>query len=195
MNQRGFTLIEFLIAIAAAGVIGVVVFQFGSQGFENWRLSSARAQTQEQARRALDSMSALLREIRAGDNGAYAIVQAQATSFTGYANVDADDDVEQVQFVLNGTTLERRVIEPSGQPVGYTGAPAVISVVPNVRALTFEYFDTNYSGTQAALAQPVNISTIRLVRLSVTVDDDPARQPEAISLSTMIHFRNLKDNL
>ncbi len=193
---HGFTLIEMLITISISVILGYAVYQFVSQGFEGWRFSNSRAQSQEQVRQALDTMTVPIREARAADSGAYAVAQAEAAAFTFYANIDADTSVEQVQFSLNGTNLQKRVIEPTGVPVQYPVANAVTStIIPNVRSLAFEYFDRNYTGTGASLAQPVSPLSVRLVRISLTVDDDPSRQPEAVTSTTSISLRNLKDNL
>lgn len=194
--SSGFTLIEMVITVSLSVVLGYAAYQFVSQGLEGWRYSNSRAQSQEQVRQALDAMTALIREARAADNGAYAVAQAEAASLTFYANVDADAGVEQVQFALSGTNLQKRVIEPTGVPAQYPLASAVTStVIPNVRAFSFEYFDKNYAGTGGALVQPVAPLSVRLTRISLTVDDDPSRQPEAVTSTTSVSLRNLKDNL
>lgn len=195
MRQQGFTLFEVLIVIGISGLLGVVTYNFAAQGLNTWRFSSSRAQTQEQVRRAVDSIVAVTREARAGDNGAYAVMSAQASSLAFYANVDGDTAVEQVTFALNGTTLEERIVNPTGSPAQYSAAPTVMAVVNNIRSLAFQYFDKNYAGSGAPLAQPVTISAVRLVRITVSVDDDPNKQPEAVTLSNIASLRNLKDNL
>lgn len=192
----GFTILELIITIGIATIVVLVTFSFASRGLDGWRQSSSRAQSQEQVRRALDTVVTIVREARAGDNGAYALAQVEATALTFYANADGDADIEQVQFSLSGTSLQRRVIEPSGQPVQYLVAGAVTqTIVPNVRALSFQYYDKNYNGTGSALAQPVSPLDVRFIRVTVTVDDDPNRLPEAVTATTAISLRNLKDNL
>jgi prepilin-type N-terminal cleavage/methylation domain-containing protein len=195
MQRRGFTLFEILIVISITSILGLVAYNFGVQGLNTWRYSTSRAQSQEQVRRAVDTMISVIREARPADNGSYALSAASATSLTFYANSDSDSATEQVTFALNGTTLERRTVQPTSTPVQYTAAPTITTVVPNVRGLIFDYFDENYSGTGSPLSIPVNISLVRLVRVTVTVDDNPSKPPAAVVLSNIVNFRNLKDNL
>ncbi len=188
-------MIELIISIGIASILMTVAYEFAINGMNSYRQSVQRGQSNEQVRRAIDSMISVMREVRAADNGAYAIVDASANSFTFYANVDADGAVEQVKYSLNGTNLQQTVINPVNTPAQYTGAGVTTVIVSNVRSLQFNYYDKNYSGTEAALTQPVVPTTVRLVQITATVDDNPSAAPSAVTLTTSVMLRNLKDNL
>jgi hypothetical protein len=71
----------------------------------------------------------------------------------------------------------------------------ISSFIRNGANPIFTYFDKNFTGTQPALTQPVNLLNVRLVHLNLQVDVDPAQPPTPITLETSVSFRNLKDNL
>ena len=41
----------------------------------------------------------------------------------------------------------------------------------------FRYYDTNYDGTTGALPEPINISAVRLVKITLVIDKDPSALP------------------
>lgn len=195
-NQRGFTLIELIISLGVSVIVIGGAYEFFMNGMNSYKQSLSRARSNEQVRQGMDAMTAVIREARSADNGSYAVAQATATSLTFYANIDSDVAVEQVTYSLTGTQLVRTVIKPTGVPPQYPAGNAVTTTLQdNVRSLQFNYFDKNYTGTQAALTQPVAPLDVRLVRITVTIDDDPTKPPAAVTLTTAVMLRNLKDNL
>lgn len=60
---------------------------------------------------------------------------------------------------------------------------------------SFEYFDTNYTGTSSPLVQPVSPSTVRLIRINQRIDIDPNRSPVPVIFTVQASLRNLKTNL
>ena len=93
--------------------------------------------------------------------------------------------------------MQKGVIIPTGSPLDYDPATEKITtLLTNVtNSSIFGYYDKNYEGTTAALSSPVNISAVRLIKITVTVDKDPNKPPAPTTFSTQISFRNLKDNL
>ena len=59
----------------------------------------------------------------------------------------------------------------------------------------FDYYDTNYDGTTAPLAQPVSAIAVRLVKITLIIDKNSLRPPAPITMTTQVSMRNLKDNL
>lgn len=149
------------------------------------------------ARVALKTMTAEIRTASSGNNGAYAISLATATNFIFYSDIDDNGLKEKVEYVLSGTTLQKKVTVPTGSPLAYTGTPTTTTLVSNIPAngFSFSYYDRNYDGTTAALAFPVDISSIRLVKINISIEKDPNRSPTPINLSTQVTLRNIKDNL
>lgn len=194
----GFTLLETIVVIAILGIVIVLSSQFINSGYRLFFISRDEAATMDQMRTTLEKTAKEIRLAETGNNGAYPIEQATASSLTIYANVDGDSNRERIRYFLDGTTLKRGIIEPTGGAVPqYLPQNEIISILAkNIRNTDiFSYYDKNYNGTTAALTFPVAISSVRLVHLKFVVDVDPNKLPAAQSAETSVSLRNLKDNL
>ena len=198
-NQKsGFTIVEVLVSIFILTLIGLAVSSFFKDIFSFNRIISGSLTAQDEARRALKTMSAEIRTASPSSLGAYTLVQTATSSFVFYSNIDGDSFKERVRYFLEGATFKKGVIKPSGLPLTYNPASEVITElihdVVNAATSTFSYYDENYDGTTQALAEPINISIVRLVKIIVVIDHDPAQPPGPMTLTTQINMRNLKDN-
>ncbi|MEK7518633.1 MAG: type II secretion system protein [Patescibacteria group bacterium] len=198
-SAAGFTLVELLITASILAIIGTLLGVFASAGIRSWGQNREQVEAQESARAALARMTKTIRKAASADNGAYTISTAAAQTLTFYANVDSDTNREQVRFFLQGTNLKIGIIQPVGQPATYPAGNEAVSVlaggIQNSANPIFLYYDTNYTGTQAALTQPVNLQDVRLVHITLSIDTDTTKPPTAIDLQTSTSFRNLKNNL
>ena len=106
---------------------------------------------------------------------------------------------DEVTYAYSSTTLYRSVIKASGTPPVYTGAAATSSLLTDVRNSTstpvFQYFDQNYTGTSSPLSVPVNIPSIRLIKISLMLDVLLNQAPAVRTYTTQVSLRNLKTNL
>jgi len=198
-SKSGFTIIEILVSIFILTLIGLAVSSFAKDIFSLNRITSESLTAQNEARRALKTMSAEIRTASPSSLGAYAIAQSATSSFTFYSNIDDDSFKEQVRYFLDGTTLKKGIIKPSGTPLTYNPANEVVSeLIHGVASSTtsiFSYYDKNYDGTNQALIEPIDIATVRLVKITIVIDKDPQTPPGPMTLTTQISIRNLKDNL
>ena len=197
--RAGFSLIEVLVSLFILSLIGVGVFSFQKNTLSLNRTISGNLAAQDEARRAFKSMSAEVRTASPSSLGAYAIAEAATSSLTFHSNIDADALKERVRYFISGATLKKGVIKPSGSPLTYNPANERVSeLIHDIRNGTtpiFSYFDTSYDGTTGALPVPVNISAVRLLKINVIIDKNPAIPPEPLTMTTQISIRNLKDNL
>ncbi len=198
-RPSGFTLVEVIVTASIFAIVATMLGTFAAFGLRTWNQNREQVDAQEQARTALARITRLVREAQPSNNGSYPIAAAAAQSLTFYANADADADREQVRFFLQGSDLKLGFIQPVGQPASYpAGSEAVSTLVTGVRngaAPIFQYFDTSYTGSEAALTFPVTLQDVRLVTVLLSIDADPSQTPAAIDLQTSVAFRNLKDNL
>lgn len=198
MNQRGFTLIEVLVSMAFALLLGLAALTLQKDIFVTDSAMSASLTAQAQLRGVLRQMASQMRMATTANDGSYPIAVATATDFTFYADIDGDGVREKVRYYVAGTKLMNAVTEPVGDPLAYAGGTVTTTtVVTDVANGTtvFEYYDDSYNGTGGALAQPVSLPAIRLVRATVSVDRVAFRFPGAITLSTVASLRNVKSNL
>lgn len=198
-SRSGFSLAEVLISMFIITLIGFVAYSFQKDIFSLNRIISNSLTAQNEARRALKSMSAEIRAASPSNLGDYAIAQTASSSFTFYSNTDSDFLKERVRYFIDGDILKKGVIKPFGSPLVYNLANEVISeLIQYITASstpTFSYYDVNYDGTTAPLMEPVNISAVRLVKITIIIDKDLSTPPAPIIFTTQISMRNLKDNL
>jgi type II secretory pathway pseudopilin PulG len=195
-HNGGFTLIETLFSAAIFVIIvGVMSLFFKNTWVYNAFLGSSLTGINS-GRAALKTIVAEIRTASSGSDGAYAISAATATSFTFYSDIYNDGRKEKIRYFLENNQLKKGVIIPTGSPLAYTGTETITTLISNVTSTSiFNYYDKNYDGTTAALSLPVDVSNIRLVKITVTIDDNPNRAPGTITVSSQVTLRNIKDNL
>ena len=198
--QKGFTLIEILVAVAILGVIMVAISTFQVNIFKFNKYSSDVLQSSQDARSILRTMVTELRTSQPSNNGAYPIVLAATSSITFFSDTDADGLQEQIRYYLSTTTLKKGVIVPTGSPLTYnSNQEKFFYLAYNIKNGTssplFEYFDNTYAGTSSPLTQPVTVSKVRLVKINLLIDADPNRSPLPRLYTSQVMLRNLKDNL
>jgi prepilin-type N-terminal cleavage/methylation domain-containing protein len=196
----GFTLVEVLVAIAIFIVVMISVSFFEANIFIYNRSISGSYTTAQDAQVLLRTMNRELRTMTASNDGSYALVQAGTSSVTFFSDLKSDGSKERVRYYLYKGALYKGVIQPTGSPATYPlSAEASTTLVSNVKnsasTPVFEYFNGSYDGTTAALAQPVNVGAVRLIKINISLDIDPNRSPVPQMYSTQVSLRNLKDNL
>jgi prepilin-type N-terminal cleavage/methylation domain-containing protein len=196
-KKSGFTLMETLVAMAIFIIVVMPVsFFFRNVWVYNSFLTGALSDT-DAGRRVLKIFTSEVRTASTANTGAYAIGAAGVSSFTFYADIDNDGLKEKVRYFLSGTSLQKGVIKPTGSPLIYNSANEKITTLIDklANSLLFEYYDRNYDGTTAAMSYPLNIPSIRLIKVTIVLDMDPNRSPVPMTFSTQVSIRNLKDNL
>ncbi len=198
-RSGGFTVVETLVAMFILILIGIAVVNFQLDIFSLNKITSDNLLAQEGARRALKNITAEIRSMAPSNLGAYALVQTATSSLTFYSNIDSDSQIEKIRYFLSDTTIKRGIIKPSGNPLTYNPANEIIvNLVQNIANATtsiFNYYDTDYGGQSDPLTQPVDIPAVRLIKVTIIIDDDPLKLPIPISMTTQVAPRNLKDNL
>lgn len=195
---RGFVLAELLVALGILAVIIIGVGSLTSNVFKFQAYNNESATEIDELRRFMKTFVAELRSAETSDNGGYAISSASPSAITFYDDTNNDGTREQIRYFLSGTTLKKGVTASTGVPPAYVAGNEKLSeMVHNVTNLStiFSYYPASYAGTSTPLAIPVDIIQIRLVKVQITVDQDPNRLPGPVTDSTQVSIRNLKDNL
>lgn len=201
LYARGFTMMEIIVVAAILAVVSVAIMTFFRDTMKFNTSIQSSLKSQNEARRILRPFANEVRGANRSALGGYPIETASSTTLTFYTDLDEDGNSERVRYFLEGDTFKKGVISPTGSPLAYaTSSEKIVAIVNNVVATStpiFEYFDTNYVGasTTMALVHPVSPALVRLVRVNLTVDENPNQPPAAFTLTTQISFRNLKDNL
>lgn len=198
--KKGFTLVELIIGIAIISLVVVVASTFQKDIFSlNTNLQSSLS-AQLDARRIVKIMVTELRKGTSSAIGSYPIESASSTAITFFSDVNSDGLVDKVRYYLNGSIIKKGVTAPTGSPLSYNPSNEVVSnlinsVISSSTLPIFQYFPSSYAGTSSPLTYPIDIASIRLVKITVIIDNDPNRSPVQIVVSSSVSMRNLKDNL
>ena len=190
---------EVIIVVAISAAIFTAVFQFGTSIFSFNTISSSTLSAESDGRRILKTIVKELRSASPSSTGTYPIQVAATSSITFFSNIDADVLKEQVRYFLQNRDLKRGVVKPSGSPLTYNPVNEEISTlvhdIMSTSSPIFEYFDNSYAGTSTPLVQPVTITTIRFIRITIPIEKDINKSPLPIIVQSQVMLRNLKDNL
>jgi hypothetical protein len=199
-QRNGFALVEMLVSLFILVLISFAIGNFQHDIFFFGNSIQSSLSVQLDARKVLRNIITELRSASPSSLGAYPVAQAGTSTLIFYSNIDSDTYKERLHYYMQGSSLMRGVIKPSGSPLTYNSAQEVVTtlahnVINSTSTPIFDYFDKNYYGTTTPLVQPVNPLSVRLVRVTVIIDSDPNRPPPPITVTSQGTLRNLKDNL
>ncbi len=198
-KNKGMTLIEIIVAISIFIMIMIVVSKFVGDIFHYEDVFSGGLTAYDEARRVLQPVASEIRSASPSSLGAYSIETAGDNSFIFFADINNDGLKEKIRYYLSGTILMKGVTIPSGNPLQYLSnnetSSEIIHGIVNGSTPIFTYFDTNYNGSNSPLISPVSVLNVRLIKITLMVDDNINKPPGAVTVTTQVAVRNLKDNL
>jgi prepilin-type N-terminal cleavage/methylation domain-containing protein len=202
MNNKGFTLMEVLVAMGIfALIIGTIVWIFIYSLRYNAVLWE-QLKTQTDGRRVLQEVVDDVRRAEQSSIGSFAVVTADEYEFSFYANIDDDSLRERVRFWIDDgdITLKKGVIKPTGNPLEYvSGNENVVEIAHDVvnrnkGVPIFLYFDEKSYPTSNSLLQPVALTDVSTVKVQLELEEDPNETPIPLHVESMVHIRSLKTN-
>ncbi len=197
--HRGFTLVETVVAVSLYVIMMVIVTMFVQNLYQTYGYEFAQANEVDTARRGLLYWVRDAREMTYAEDGSFPLVVVEPYRLGFYSDIDRDDYVEYVEYVLASTTLYKYTYNPTGSPLSYSTTTAdqteVLSeFVQNYDQSQIMFTYANASGT--ILATPsATISDIRYLDMKIIVNIDPIRSPGEFMLQGSAAPRNLKDSL
>lgn len=200
-NSKGFTLIEmivgiFIFSILALGIISLVSSVFVSSGKQGSLIADS-----DQARKLSGTIMNELRNAQISSIGAYPLDTVSAQTLIFYSNIDGGNDIEKVRYFIQNGDLKKGVIKPSGNPLTYNSGNEVATTVQkniaNGSSPLFYYYDGTYEGiTDNYLAQPVNVTDVKFIKLDLKVyNKGGLNNTNYYSVTASGAVRGLKDNL
>jgi len=197
-TSKGFSLIEFIVVLAIAMIVTVMLARFQMNMISLKRGSEETLRSQQEVRRVLIGLSSELRNAQTSVTGSYPLETVSDSSLVFFTDTTGDRKPERLRYFVDSGALKRGEVVPTGSPLAYDLATERVSDVIKFLVATttpvFTYYDGSYSGSGSPLSSPYDISKVRMVGLSVTVDMNPNEPPPPVTVSTLATIRKLKDN-
>ncbi len=194
-DRFGFSLVEATVAVAIITLLLLALIVFQRNYFTLNHIVEGGLNRETGVRKILNSFATEVRAAQQSGAGGYYIETADANTFSFFTNTDTDALIERVRYFLSGTTLKKGILKPTGMPLMYVSVNEKISdVLQDVTgpAAIFAYYNGAYTGTEAALAQPVVVNAIRFIRLTVTVNPMGSNPPGPVTATIASDIRNLR---
>lgn len=192
-HTRGMTLLETLVWVSVTSMLLLAIVQSVQYFYRTNTYAVEQGMAITSGQRGVEDMVQIIREAAYSSNGAWPVISMSTSSFAFYADIDSDPFVERIRFFLQGNSLMRGIIDPSGDPPVYTNPEQLSSISDNVRnteqsQLLFKYYDKN--GT--LMTDMSKIAEVRFVEVTVVVNINPYRLPNQFTLRSNAALRNLK---
>jgi prepilin-type N-terminal cleavage/methylation domain-containing protein len=195
ISNKGFTLIEIIIATAIVSGVILMINIMGLDIFDFSIFLTDNLLSQQEIQLTLKEMIPEMRSMSQSAVGAYPIEGVFQNQIIFYSDIDGDGLTERIRYYLDGTTFKKGVIKPTGSPLSYPGAnEKILEKVRNIYAPAgniFAYHDENYTGIEAPLSFPINVSSIRLIKITLVSDQSPIDTKARVNFSTSVNLRNL----
>jgi type IV pilus assembly protein PilW len=170
MNNKAFTLIELMVAMAISGIVMAAIISTCQNQVQAQLTQQSMVDMHQNARAAMHVMKSEIR--MAGydptSNADSTVLIATANDFQFQIDIngdgDCDDANEVIRYALNGTDLGRA-----------TGIGGVLQpVAENIDALNFVYFDTTMTRFTPTPGNQSELESVRLVQATIVARaDDP----------------------
>lgn len=174
----------------------IVVISAVSSAFRENRARQSAIAATDAAHQVVRSTVSMIRQATPSATGSYPIQSATSTELVFYAPVAGTTTIQRARLFISNGKLQLGTTQP-GSPATYSGTESVttlLSGVVNGATPLFQYYDASYTGTGAAM-NPVTLSAIRLIKMTIIFDDNPNAPPLPSTIELLAQLRNLKDNL
>ena len=141
-----------------------------------------------------------LRNATIGNDGAFPLAEASSTEIIFYTpyRSGSTPTVRRIRYFVASSTLYKGVVTSSGAPPSYATSEQVTKVLPlaSKTALLFSYYDGTFTGSSTPLAQPVAVTNVNYVQISITMLRlDERNSTSTFTMTSGSTVRNLKTNL
>lgn len=187
------TLIETVVWVAVSTSAMLAIVTSVQYFYRTNTYAVEQAAAVSSAQRGVEEMVKTIREAAYSSNGAYPIIVMGTSTFSFYADVDSDPFIERLRYYVEGGSLKRGVIDPSGDPPVYTNSEMQTIVSDYVRNIekgvaTFNYYDLNGN----LMTDLTDIAEVRFIEVTIVVNINPFRLPNQFTLRSTAALRNLR---
>jgi prepilin-type N-terminal cleavage/methylation domain-containing protein len=196
-NEKGFSLLEVLIALSVFVIVVFGVYTVYDSGRATVARGQNKVEVQQTARVAMDMMASEIQTAGYDPSNAMNLLPttpvqvANGSIITFIADVDGNNVTDQVTYRLQGAQLIRDFSSWNGATFP---APASEELANGVTTLTFGYFDGNDPNNQFAAPVPAaSLAAIRRITVAVTTQGTAAgisSAQETFPLTMDVRLRN-----
>lgn len=181
-RQRGFTIMELVIAIVIIGILSVVGVSMISDTFTTARIVNADQSSGNEARYAVERLAREIREVKwvDGDPGAYAISSSLSPAST---NLVFTRDIGGADVVV---TIDR---SGTNLTLGYSSPATVSTLATQVSSFSLDFLAMDPAPATGSTSTTASAADVRFVVISVTVTDSMTGQ--SITERSRIALRNM----
>jgi len=191
--KKGFTLVETIIAIGIFTIVIMGTSVFVVKIWESQRFIFQSGLASIQASQGVTNIIKLIRNAQRADNGAYPIVSVDDSDLIMYGDIDNDGVVERLHYYKDSNTIKVGITDPTTDvPPQYpSGDQTVQTIVENVVNTSGEHVFTYYDENNAELSSPVQVNTVKMIKVFLSVDINPSLSPEPVQFESFASIRNL----
>lgn len=194
--KRGFTIIELIVVMGLAALLGGIVVSVIISSYQNNRKVESISIVQRDINLSIDRINRVLRST----------TQIQSATETtlrirGYLNA-SDENPSEIYFFIgvhNGNNaLRYDVIPPTGTAPNFTYDPEnaeTFTLLPHVTNTVGDSLFTYFDDDAVQLSSPINLSAIKAVEVKPSALDSSGVLTTPITVSTRATLRNFKNNL
>jgi len=189
-DNRGFTLIEILIAMSIFTVVFILGADYITTGFRGSTFQSEQETAIQNARRGIETMTREIRGANQSAQGDYPLATIDDDNLIFYSDVEYDDTMDKIRYFVDGSDL-KKVVTQAGPANDYNQPGATTTIahyINNQSEPLFAYYDSDYAVTDA-------LNDVRLIKIRLKINVTPERAPNDYYVETDVHLRNLKSNL
>lgn len=187
---NGVTLLEVMVTVGIFLLVSAAILTLYIKSIQGNDNISDQLSSEAAVRKLIEtSFPNDLRPAESSGVGSFVLSKAEDDEINFYSDVDGDSRPELVRYYLDGNTLKRGVISPTGEPPQYLSVnESVKTALTNINnGSIFTYYDNSDS----PLGQPVNPGVVKAVGISVTISD-PTGNSASFSDQTKIVIRSVE---
>ena len=195
IRQRGFTIVETMVSITIFsliifGIAELVVTILPSSNYQSKILSN-----NDQARKVAASFTTEMRGSVVSATGSFPLEIASTQQIAFYTQTATT--INRIRYYLQSGILYKGVTLPTGNPAVYNLGQETITPVQSAMAATGgDSIFTYYDDAGNALSQPVNVTQVRNVQITLKIYLQGSRNnTNTYNVNASATIRNLKDNL
>lgn len=193
ITKKGMSLLELLISIF---ILSVVMFGMSAFFAYLWKAKAqdvSRGQSIITASNSVNKMIHNIRKSAQAESGAYMLDSGDDFDFVFYSDIDNDDNLERIHYYLDGSTLKMGTAEPilGTNPTYPVGDQEIVEIAFDVvNDLSTEPIFTYYDNNGNVMTTPVNVYSVKSVKVSVFVNTDPGNIDD-VEINSTVALRNV----